>query len=94
MEMSLNDASLRKESLFVALPTFPSRDDCLPMDAMPEDPTPDEIQRACSGSRLRGRTGNAATASWCFVLRIWTRRAATARHHEPVERPVRPVVRP
>ncbi|MCU0981126.1 MAG: hypothetical protein MUF25_18405 [Pirellulaceae bacterium] len=31
----------------MALPTFPSRDDCLPVDAMPEDPTPDEIQRAC-----------------------------------------------
>ena len=46
-ELTRHDKFIRKESLSVALPTRPSRDDCLPVDPMAEDPTPDEIQRAC-----------------------------------------------
>jgi hypothetical protein len=47
LELARHDKSIRKESFSVALPTLPSRDDRLPVDPMPEDPTPDEIQRAC-----------------------------------------------
>jgi hypothetical protein len=42
-----NTTSIRKESASVALPPVPSPDVGLPLHATPEDPTPDEIQRAC-----------------------------------------------
>ena len=46
-ELTRHDKSIRKESLSVALPTLPSRDDCLSVDTTFQDPTPDEIRRAC-----------------------------------------------
>ena len=46
-ERSRHAASMQKESAAVALPPLSSPDDRLPVDVAPEDPTPDEIQRAC-----------------------------------------------
>jgi len=51
LERSLDDTTSRKESTSMTLPTLHPRNTCQPVDAMPEDPTPDEIERACQQIR-------------------------------------------
>jgi len=79
--MSPTAAALRKESTSVALPTFPSRDDCLPVDAMPEDPTPDEIQRACQ--RIQATWSDQERRHRELVLRPTDLEQAQARNGPP-----------
>lgn len=51
LDRSLRDTTSCKESASVTLPPLHPRDDCQPVDAMPEDPTPDQIEQACQRIR-------------------------------------------